>query len=53
MFYPFLDNGFVSIHHITENSFVSVQLFIDIINHSEKRPWSIVKVSNKSIDSSF
>ena len=27
----------------------SVELFVNIIKHIEKRPWSIVKVSNKLI----
>ena len=45
----FLDNGGVSIHRIVENPFPSVELFVNIIKHIEKRPWSIVKVSNKLI----
>ena len=49
MFHSFLDNGYVSIHHIVENPFPSVELFVNIIKHIEKRPWSIVKVSNKLI----
>ena len=49
MFHSFLDNGGVSIHHIVENPFPSVELFVNIIKHIEKRPWSIVKVGNKLI----
>ena len=49
MFHSFLDNGGVSIHHIVENPFLSVELFVNIIKHIEKIPWSIVKVCNKLI----
>ena len=49
MFHSFLDNGGVSIHHIVENPFPSVELFVNTIKHIEKRPWSIVKVGNKLI----